>query len=353
MVNDQLITKRKSLILKCVAVNLMVILHTFGFPNRISNQTYISVGSFKGDTVEMLIANFGGVCVGMFLFLSGYGLYQTYSTNVTYKGILNRILKLYKNYWCVFLIFVPLGFYMGVYKFNLRTFILNLLVLSSSYNAEWWFLRLYIMLILLYPLLLKFLKKYSTKKVLIGSFIINILGLVGTKLSYILGINNLLVELVSILLGGQFLFILGIVISKNAYFDLMVRKLQWKLTWYWIIFLIYTPIMGVIIDIPIIGEIMKLIVIPIFIFLIANMISKNSIMEFLGKHSTNIWLTHSFFCYYLFPKLTFYPKYSILIFIWILSLSIISSYIINSILSFCKSFEKYFKSLNIRKKYTS
>lgn len=350
---DQLITKRKSLILKCIAVSLMVILHTFGFPDRISNQTYISLWSLNGSPIEMMVANFGSICVGMFLFLSGYGLYQTYNTNVNYKGILNRILKLYKNYWCVFLIFIPLGFFMRIYKFNLITIILNFFALSSSYNAEWWFLRLYIMLILLYPLLLKILIKHSTKKVLIGSFIINILGLVGTKLSYIVGINNLLVELINILLGGQFLFILGISISKNAYFDLMVSKLKWKLAWHWIIFLMFTPIMGVILAIPVIGEIMKLILIPIFIFLIANMISKNSIMEFIGKHSTNIWLTHSFFCYYLFPKLTFYPKYSILIFIWILVISIASSYIINGILAFCKNFKKYSKSLTIRKKYTS
>lgn len=254
---DQLITKRKSLILKGIAVSLMVILHTFGFPERISNQTYVSLYSLNGTPIEMMIANFGSICVGIFVFLSGYGLYQTYSTNVNYEGIINRILKLYKSYWCVFFIFIPLGFFMGVYRIHLSTLILNFFALSSSYNAEWWFLRLYIMLVLMYPLLLKILIKYSTKKVLVGSFMINILGFVGTKLSYRLGINNLLVELISILLGGQFLFILGIAISKNAYFDLMVSKLQWKLTWYWIVFLIYAPIMGLIIDIPIMGEIMS------------------------------------------------------------------------------------------------
>lgn len=346
---DKVITKKKNLILKCIAVSLMVVLHTFGFPNRIANETYISLGNINGKNIELLIANFGSSCVGMFLFLSGYGMYQTYNEDVNYKGILRRILNLYKNYWCVFLVFIPLGILIGEYQFNLQSLVLNFFALSSSYNAEWWFLRLYIMLVLLYPLILKLLITYSNKKILLISFIGNILGFIITKISYIIGVYPLIIELICILLGGQFLFILAISISKNAYFDSIERRLKWSKFTYKMLLIIYIPLMAIIIDIPVIGEIMKLVCIPIFIFLVANSISKNRVMEWIGKHSTNIWLIHSFFCYYLFPSLTFVPRYSVFIFIWIMLLSISCSYLIFGIREMIKISQRY--TLKFRKSY--
>lgn len=56
-----------------------------------------------------------------------------------------------------------------------------------------------------------------------------------------------------------------------------------------------------------------------------------AIFEYLGDHSTNIWLTHMFFYMNLFNGLVFRVKYPILIFLFMLSLSLISSYIINLI----------------------
>lgn len=52
------------------------------------------------------------------------------------------------------------------------------------------------------------------------------------------------------------------------------------------------------------------------------------IFNLLGKHSTNMWLTHSFFCYYYFQGVTYYPKISILILTWLIILSLSSSYLI-------------------------
>ena len=38
-----------------------------------------------------------------------------------------------------------------------------------------------------------------------------------------------------------------------------------------------------------------------------------------------MWLTHSFFCYYWCQKLVFAPKYSPVIFLWLLALSYASA----------------------------
>ncbi|MBO0962176.1 acyltransferase, partial [Neobacillus sp. MM2021_6] len=66
-----------------------------------------------------------------------------------------------------------------------------------------------------------------------------------------------------------------------------------------------------------------------------NMIDKSAkfqkFLDFFGNHSTNLWLTHMFFYMTIFPNLTFAPKYPILIFLWLIILCLISSFIINFI----------------------
>ena len=51
--------------------------------------------------------------------------------------------------------------------------------------------------------------------------------------------------------------------------------------------------------------------------------------ESIGKHSTNIWLTHSFFCYHWCQSAIFLPKWSLLVFLLLLSVSLLFSLVIN------------------------
>lgn len=332
---DKLISKNKSKSLKFIAVILMVILHTFAFPDRIKEVEFISIYNINGNIpIEFYLARFGELCVGMFLFLSGYGLYIQYKDNPNIKNIFKRILKLYINYWIVGVIFIPIGVYLGIYKLNIKKLFFTITALKPNYNSEWWFITLYIMLVLLYPIIIKYINKYNKNKILIISFIINIIGLIGTKMTYIFGYSNLIVELLTILLGGEFLFLLGIIVAKYSLFDKLNSKINRSRTFYYLMTVFMIFISFVFINISIIGEIAKLILIPIFIFVLSNIINEKSILSYLGQHSTNIWLTHSFFCYYLFQDLAFMPKYPLLVLIWICILSIACSFIINYILNF-------------------
>ena len=66
-----------------------------------------------------------------------------------------------------------------------------------------------------------------------------------------------------------------------------------------------------------------------------NLIDKpkwiNSLFNYLGDHSTNIWLIHMFFYMIYFKNLVCGAKYSFLIFIWLVILCLASSYIVNLI----------------------
>lgn len=51
--------------------------------------------------------------------------------------------------------------------------------------------------------------------------------------------------------------------------------------------------------------------------------------ESIGKHSTNIWLTHSFFCYHWCQSIIYLPKWSPLVFLFLLGVSYLFSLVID------------------------
>ena len=68
---------------------------------------------------------------------------------------------------------------------------------------------------------------------------------------------------------------------------------------------------------------------------IFNLIDKpkwlNEILRFLSNHSTNMWLVHMFIYSAYFREIVYAPKYSILIFLWLVVICIAISYVISYI----------------------
>lgn len=82
---------------------------------------------------------------------------------------------------------------------------------------------------------------------------------------------------------------------------------------------------------------------PIYAFLVVFLLSFvkwsvwiNTVLCFLGKHSTTMWLTHSYFCYYLFHDLIYGFKYPLLIYVITIACSLCASYIIKSLCKLCR-----------------
>lgn len=186
------ITYEKSKYLKAIAVILMVCYHAFASPNIVPSHEWISLFMIKSIPIEYFIFKTGGICVSMFSFLSGYGIYKKYKENMTFYKIIKRIKNIYINYWIVLLIFILLELIMGEASFNIKGLIEAIIGQAERYNITWWYIRLYAMLILVYPLICKIINRYNFKKVIIMSFLINILGLILTKMGYLLNINNLI-----------------------------------------------------------------------------------------------------------------------------------------------------------------
>ena len=99
-----------------------------------------------------LIGQVCQVCVAMFVFAAGFGMYRSGDTPLR---TLRRIPRLYLRMWAVMLLFtIPVMLLTGVFRFDLVELIKNALAVNTSYNSAWWFVFLYAKLMLIQTVLL-------------------------------------------------------------------------------------------------------------------------------------------------------------------------------------------------------
>ena len=150
------LTKQDTSVLKGIAILAMLFHHVYGTP---------PAGVMPYTGLPHMIGVLGKVCVALFLFCSGYGLakqYESISIREDVKFITRRLIKFYANYWVIFILFVPISVF--VYHQPEMAFdvdrprlsfdlILDIFGLSNTYNVTWWFNRIIIILYLLFPIL--------------------------------------------------------------------------------------------------------------------------------------------------------------------------------------------------------
>lgn len=325
---------KKSKYIKGFAISLMLFHHLFAFNGRIQNVNYISIVNIGPQTVENYIAIFARICVPMYLFVSGYGLYYNYRNKykVEYKSLLKRMLNILKVYWIILIVFLVIGIVIGKQQFNLLEFTKNMITISCSYNKEWWFLNTYIILLALFPIIKKIIDNITNKNIFFIVIILFIMTLVSGKvLSYNSISSNEILKIILNVTAYQSTFILGGIFCKLQIFDRLYNCIE------------NTQLNNIIVQIVIIFicillrgkyNITDFLMVPVFIYASIVCIEKlrlQNIFTYLGNHSTNMWLIHSFFCYYYFQNILFNAKYSLLIFILLIMISLVTSYFVNYI----------------------
>lgn len=322
---DYSLSKTDTNVVKGIAICAMLWHHLF----------YLT--SEYGELVHVL-GLMGKVCVSLFLFVSAYGLTIQYTTNTENDGflheikfsikfLLKRFVKFYANYWVIFVLCVPIGILLGrsftdAYGSNLiKCFILDIFGMQgySSYNITWWFNKLIILLYICFPFLYQLTRKWYvviptilflllwTKFPIFKIYDMNmftfhfVLGIVVAinidKISYIL--NKFDVRLV--LISSLILCILCLVNRQYAFVPYIT---------------------GVRMD-AFLSPIIALLVVCINHLLNSNIVS--ICFTFLGKHSMNIYMVHTFIFYYFFNDFIYGFKYPIIIFAVLLLLSLVLS----------------------------
>lgn len=333
-------TKQQMTITKGIAILFMLLLHLFCTKDYLGLfQPWIMIGDVP---LVYYLALFGDCCVAIYCFCSGYGLMVGYRHNREgyHQRNLLRLVKLYINYWIIFVIFVViLGFIFNKVDFmlgNPKIVLLAFLGLDTEYyNGAWWFLTIYIFFVLLSPILNRLALKYPNWVIILCSLIIYVVAYVQRFKSLIVFDVELLDWMVSQLAyfgTSLFPFMVGAIFAKSQIYSQLVKMTK---------DLKYKNVLCLLIIVLMIighGLVQTLFVAPfigIIFICIFNLMDKpkslNQLLLFIGKHSTNLWLTHMFFYLVYFRQLVFFPKYPLLIYIWLVLLCLLASYVINAL----------------------
>ena len=295
---------------------LMLAHHLFFYQNGLYEDVI-----FNGINIVHEIGTWAKVCVTLFVFLSGYGLtisaLKTEGVKDLKSFYWHRYKKLYLNYWFVWLIFVPIGVFVfdrtliDAYQTHIAIkFVLDILGISwlfvtLGYNPTWWFYSCIILLYLVYPLLFK-LMKMDMAVLLTFAFVLSFLpipflyAIQFNIIAFVLGMWMANTKSTPTTRTGIFLiFIFSMLVvlcllrNNNLYpilVDALISFLM-VLTYK----LIHTP----------------------RIFSIS--------LSFLGRHSMNIFLFHTFIFKFWFKDFVYSSRNPIIIFLTLLAICLLIS----------------------------
>lgn len=171
------ITREQSAVLRGIAILMMIYHHVFATPETYKLE-YFSVLQFGGVNVERQLAWFCKMTVGIFIFVSGYGMYYVLQKRPVkepakesfagyllgcYRQSLAKLARLYAQYWYALIVSMTLVFLFDPEApvFSPKEFLLNMLGLSCSYNGTWWYILQYVKMLLLLPLVAFFFHRFT------------------------------------------------------------------------------------------------------------------------------------------------------------------------------------------------
>ena len=332
------LTKNDTKMMQGLAVLAMVCLHLFdtlSFKGK-----YIPLAFFHGYPLVFYFAQLSDFCVMAFAFCSGYAHMTQYGKPHYYKRRLIGLLGVYLNFWIILVIFTVLSVVIGngsSMPRDLQTFIGNFTTIDPSYNGAWWYLLTYALIVFSSPLLLRLSQKTSKWKpflVLVGmgliycaayyvrfnidssNWFVHQIGLYGmTAVEYMIGSMACEYKVFSFL-GNNW----------NRIFRNVLTNFLGSAALFAILLLMRTLVVPSLFFAPISGFIV------LFLF---HKMKKPKWFEkcflTLGKHSTNIWLTHMFLYLNIFVGLVYRAKFPVPILLFMLAITLPVSVVINLI----------------------
>jgi len=328
--------KDDSLALKGIAILMMLLLHLFFSILHGEFIFFITIGG------ESFLQHFSGLCnpVPLFLMISGYGLYSSFAQKGQIK-VGKRILNLYIHLWIIYLIFIPIGWHIkpSVYPGSLLSFIQNATSWKVTYNGEQWFFLPYIIILLTSSLIFKIADKTKPALLLGVTLLIYVTYCVLNK--KLGGVWNYIGHggyWVFSSLGFLFPFTIGICLKKYEWCEKYMNLIKKVNPYYkWIS-------VGLLLALIIIRWFLNNYSLQVFAVAILFLLfptfpigkKVKVVLKYFGRHSMNIWLIHTYFCYYLFKDFIYGLKYPVLIFCVTLLLSLLSSIIVEFLYSHLK-----------------
>ena len=299
----------------------------------------ISFAPFSSHTIQYL-ASFSKICVAMFVFMTGYGMWVSYESQKKKTTMSNyikkRMVTLMTGFLIIFVVTeilaIPTGRFIEVYGHDFRSVVymiidalgLAKLLGTPLFCLTWWYMSLAIVLIMIFPFVHSIMEKYQWVVVVASIIVPRACGfgqstdLFRYLLAYTLGMyfaqhdllarikekfmkQNVAGKLLSLIVS---LIGLAVIIKcrQNAW-------IGWKYLDFWDGF-----------------AAMYMIVISYIYILNGKWIVKG--LGFLGKHSMNIFLIHSFYRDVFFHEFTYSFYYAWLDYIVLMAISLVTSIVL-------------------------
>lgn len=336
------LTKRDSTMIKGLASLLLVALHLF---MKAGSEVYGTPLIWVSDDVPLVwyLGYLGEMSPSLYCMCTGYALFLQFSATDEksfQKKEGKRILRFLSNFWVVLILFSVIGFFFDAsheIPGNFLKFICNFFLLEETYNGAWWFASTYVLFVLLSLLYLKLVRK-GDSRVLFVVFAAIFCAYYLCKVIWGFKVEpyywkGFLIKKISDLWYLSFFYVEGMILAKERVISRIRNWMEKKNLGNG--FVLLTILIVTIISCMIKRSIF-MIFLSIFYFVFFHLWKKPDKVEafffFMGTHSTNIWLVHMFFYLFIFKDLVFIAKYPILIFCFMLSLCLLSSWVIKKIM---------------------
>ncbi len=337
--------RESSEMMKGVAILLMLFHHFFGFPNwYVEGISYIGV-PLRVNTAEYVLGQFGHICVGIFAFLTGYGMFFSYKKGGSYITSLKKLLRFWIGYLLIlFAVAIPLHFFVGNTDISLKLIFKNMFGYDTTLVPFGWYVRFYIAVMLTLPLINRVMPKNSFLGVLCClsiPFIINL------SLSKVSGTSQFVIKTVAYTME-YFLWLpcvlMGLCFAKYGLFEKIdkgfgkLKKGEHIVCGVILLAIMYLRAYKE----DTIGTIIfsfDSFYVSIFVYLCAKYLNYahgiiKKILMCLSRHSVNIWFLHSMFFFgtSALMKYAFLPKVSVLIVLWVICLCLPVSVVLRAVL---------------------
>ncbi|MCQ2272823.1 MAG: acyltransferase [Bacteroidales bacterium] len=326
--------KERSIQIKGVAIIMMLYAHLFV---RSCDWQLIQDLMIDGKPLSSMFCPI--MCpVYIFLILSGYGLYIKNLCGWD-KNKFRRIFLLYRKYWITLAFYVPIGFLMGIkgYPGDILTIIENVTAFHTTYNYELWFLFPFVLVSLLAPFFFKIVQ--HSRILSVG--IIAVTRIIDILIAHFIGYHEVMMYSYAIydlymILHFIAPFIVGMLFAyyaENGAFSQkvcnIISKNRLLMGGGIVCLLVVRCLFSRYFDVLIFSSILVL-----FLMFVRLDNKMGRVLSVLGKYSTYMWMIHTYFCYYFFQELIYSPKYPVLIFVFLILVSLLGACFLSRIEKF-------------------
>ena len=340
-------TKDKTEMIKGIAIILMLFHHFFAFPEWfVTGVSYIGI-PLRANTLEFVIGKFGHICVALFAFLTGYGLFFSYKSGSILKKTLRRGAIFLLGYFLIlFGVAIPLNVALGkTSDLSVKFILMNMTAYNHDLVPFAWYVWFYVALIITLPFFYKIMSRHAF--ITFPIFIL-VPGVVNYFLAKVASTDFWVCTAVNYAMQ-YFLWVscalAGLCFAKYKLFDIFegvferLGRLRLLCTALFLLILMYFRAYK--------SETVAnyftfdCLYAPIFIFLAIQIISAipqifGDFLKMMGKHSMNIWFLHSLFFFRTseIMKVAYAPRVSILIIAWVILLCLPISAAMNYVSDF-------------------